>query len=187
MIGCAVRLWTERRSVAAVEFALIAPVMLTLLFGTVEVTQLLRVYNKLGLAVQAIDDMVAGQNSSTVASVGNIVQGGQLVMAPFSTPVLSTQVLSVTYNSSAAASTVAWQVLVNTTTSMTTTVACGLASGLSLGSDSVIIVKSTYQYKPILSHILASSYTLSQTAYGRPRNAATVSGVSSSGATTGSC
>ena len=41
-------------------------------------------------------------------------------------------------------------------------------------SDSVIIVQTSYSYTSPVSYVLAASYTLTATAYARPRNVATV-------------
>lgn len=180
----------DRRGSAALELALLAPVMVSLFCGTIEVTQLIRVETKLGLAAQSLQNMVAGQSSVTQTTVDNFFVGSQLVMTPFAGSKLTATVASVTFSSAGASSALAWQLLEPGTASaasMSTITACGLAKGLSLGSDSVIIVRMTYSYTPVLSYLLASSYSLTQVAYGRPRNVTTVSGASTSGAATGSC
>lgn len=177
----------DRRALAALEFALLSPLLVMLFLGTIEVTQLIRVKTRMALAAQAIQNMVAGQSSATQASLDIAYAGGQLVMTPFAGSNLKASIASVTYSSAGAASTVAWQTLEGGATSMSTTTACTLASGLSLDSDSVIIVQATYSYTPILSFLLSSSYTLTQVAYGRPRNATTVTNSSSSTGATGSC
>lgn len=179
-------LWRDRRGAAAVEMALLSPILVMLFLGTVEVTQLIRVKTKLALAAQAIEDMVAGQTSATTASLANAYAGGVLVMTPFPTSGLTATVASVSFNASGSAATVDWQVLEGGATGMTTAAACTLAAQMGLGSDSVIVVKATFAYTPVLSYLLGQSYALVQITYGRPRNAATVSGPTSTGAT-GSC
>ncbi len=183
-------LLTDRRGVAALELALTAPLMLIMFFGVVEVTQLIRVNNKLTYASQAIENTVAGQSSATLLSVTNAYQGGELVMAPFvtGTNALAVTVASVTFNSSGNAATLAWQVDLGGASALTVATACSLASGLGLANDSVIIVQASYSYSAITHYILPASYALSHVAYGRPRNEATISGVSSPlSAPTGSC
>lgn len=177
----------DRRGVAAVELALLSPVLLMLFLGTVEVTQLIRVKTKLALTAQAIQAMVAGQTTATANSLSIIYSGSQLVMTPFASSGLTASIASVSFTSSGSATSVDWQMLEGGATSMTVSAACTLAAGLSLGSDSVIVVKTTYAYTPVLSYLLGKSYTLTQVAYGRPRNAAAVSGPSTSTGSTGSC
>ena len=184
------RLLADRRGVAALELALTAPMMLIMFFGVIEVTQLIRVNNKLTLASQAIENVVAGQGTATLVSVTNAYQGGELVMAPFVTLTapLAVTVASVTFDASGNASSLAWQISEGGAASMTVASACNLASGLGLANDSVIVVQASYSYSAITHYVLPSSYALSHVAYGRPRNEATISGVSSPlTAPTGSC
>ena len=181
------RLRLDRRGTAAVETALLSPVLIMLFLGTFEVTQLIRVEAKLTRAAQAIQDIVAGQTTASAATLTAAFTGGQIVMLPFGASSFSASIASVTFNSSAVASTVDWQEIENSNPGMTTTYACTTASGMSLGSDSVIVVQATYTYVPIISYLLGKSFTLTQTAYGRPRNAATVSGPGSSNGSAGNC
>ena len=128
---------TDRRGVAALELALTAPMMLILFFGVVEVTQLIRVSNKLTLASQAIENIVAGQGTATVVSVTNAYLGGELVMAPFigaSTP-LAVTVASVIFDANGNASQVTWQVDLGGASARPIATACSLASGNGTGSS----------------------------------------------------
>lgn len=177
----------DRRGTAAVETALLSPVLILLFLGTVEVTQLIRVEAKLTRAAQAIQDIVAGQTTANAASLTIAFNGGQLVMLPFGPTNFSASIASVTFDSTAAANTVSWQQIENSDPGMTTTYACSTATGMSLGSDSVIVVRATYSYVPIVSYVLGKSFTLTQTAYGRPRNTPVISGPASSNGSTGNC
>lgn len=180
-------LWCDRRGVAAVELALLSPVLVMLFLGTVEVTQLIRVKTKLALAAQAIQNMVAGQTTATTSSLATAYAGGQLVMTPFAGSGLTASIASVSFTSSGSATTVTWQALEGGATTMTVSAACTLAAGMSLGSDSVIVVRATYAYTPVLSYLLGKSYALTQVTYGRPRNTTTVSTPAASTGATGSC
>lgn len=164
-----------------------SPLLVMLFLGTVEVTQLIRVDTKLTLAAQAIQDMVAGQNVASATSLATVFSGAKLVMTPFSGSNLTAAIASVSFTSSGSTGTVAWQVVEGGATSMTTAQACALAAKMSLGNDSVIVVSTTYAYTPILSYLLSRSYALTQVAYGRPRNVASVSGPTTSTGSTGSC
>ena len=187
-LPCRSGLWSDRRGLVAVEMALTAPLLVMLLLGTFELTQLIRVRTKVALATQAIQDIVAGQSTATSTSLATAFSAAKLVMTPFPTTSLAVTIASVTFTSSGGAGTVAWQVVEGgTSTSLTTAQACTLAAQMSLGSDSVIVVRATYAYMPVLSYLLGSSYALTQIAYGRPRNVASISGPSTSTGPTGSC
>ena len=183
------RLFADRRGTAAVEAALLSPVLILLFLGMVEVTQLIRVETKLARAAQAIQDIVAGQTagSSSTASLANAFAGGQIVMTPFGALNMSASIASVKVDSSANALSVDWQQLENNSPNMTIAFACSTAAGMSLGSDSVIVVQATYNYVPIVSYLFGKNYTLTQTAYGRPRNVPAISAPASSNGSSGNC
>ncbi|WP_275434170.1 hypothetical protein [Lichenicola cladoniae] len=170
------------------EMALLSPALVMLFLGTFEITQLIRVKTKMALAAQVIQDMVASQNSATASTLKIAYSGGQLVMAPFTGAGLTAAIASVTFNSSGAANTVAWQMLEGNATGMTKSAACTLAARMSLGSDSVIVVTTTYAYTPVLSYMLGKNYLLTQVTFGRPRNTGSISGPNTSPAgLTGNC
>ena len=180
MIDILHRLRRDRRGVAALELALVLPVMLVLFFGSVEVTQLIRVSNKLNIAAQSIESMVAGHTSILQADVDNAYNGGKLIMAPFSAT-LSVQVVSVTFDANAKASGVSWQVvepITATPTPISNKTACTMVAGLGLGNDSVILVQASYSYGAVVHYVLPASFNLSHVAYGRPRNVQAVLGLS---------
>ncbi len=173
----------DRRGVAALELALVLPAMLVLFFGTVEITQLIRASNKLNIAAQSIENMIAGQKSVATADVDNAYKGGQLIMAPFSAT-LAVAVVSVTFNSSGTASSVGWQVLEGGAKALPNSTACTMVAGLGLGNDSVILVQASYGYSAVAHYVLPASVNLLHVAYGRPRNVQAVSGPSTGA---GSC
>ena len=174
------RLLPDRRGTAAVEMALISPVLILLFLGTVEVTQLIRVEAKLTHAAQTIQDIVAGQSTATVSSLGIAFNGGQIVMTPYTAANLTAAIASVSFNSSGTATEVTWQQVENGNPGMTSSVACSAGAGMSLTSDSVIVVQVTYTYNPIVSYLFGKQFTLSQMAFGRPRNTTLISDSSSS-------
>lgn len=184
------RFLSDRRGTAAVELALLSPLLILLFFGTIEVTQLVRVEAKLAHSAQTIQDIVAaGPSTTSNQLLGNAYTGAQIVMFPFTTmTALSATIASVTFDGNGKALAVSWQKMENTTTGMPVATACTIAAGLSLTNDSAIVVQVTYTYIPIVSYVFGKSFTLTQTAYGRPRsNPAVVTDSNSSDGPTGNC
>ena len=174
----------DRRGTAAVEMALLSPVLVLLFFGTLEVTQLIRVEAKLTHAAQTIQDIVAGQSQATTGSLQIAFNGGQLVMTPFNANNMTAAIASVSFSSNATPTQVTWQQFENGDPGMTSSFACSAATGMSLSNDSVIVVQVTYTYNPIISYLFGKQFTLSQTAFGRPRNTTVISDSSSSNGVT---
>jgi Flp pilus assembly protein TadG len=79
----------DRRSIAAVELALVAPVLLTLTLGTYEVAEIFRASMLVAYAAQSIADMTAqqigGVSDTTSGSLGNFCTAAKRVMNPFPT------------------------------------------------------------------------------------------------------
>jgi Flp pilus assembly protein TadG len=182
-----------RRGVAAVEFALVAPVLLVLFMGTAEVLLLYRTQAKLNALASNIAEMVSLQDTplpvsgTNVASLSDICTGAVYGLQPFPPKGLTVAVVSVT-TTTAATSTVngtysIWEVdqpgggCANAATAIGATTACALAldgtpgpmipqSGGAAG-DNVIIVRATLTYPGIVGVILGNAPTFTQTAYSR--------------------
>lgn len=181
------------RGVASLEFAIVLPIMLSLLFATYELTQLVRAQLKVDSAAQAIADMVAqqaaGVTSGTSGSLGNFCTAGGLMMTPFpvdtggtgtsSANAFSLAVASVTnYTSSGAtldwesdrSCTVTAAALGNTATALATGSSTNLIPTAGAPGDSVIIVKVSYVYDSPIQYFFPGLITLTHTAFARPRN-----------------
>lgn len=85
------------RATAAIEFALVAPVMILLLFGTIDVVNAFRVQAKLNTAAGQLAELIASQQAVTAptGTLSDICLGASLNMAPFTTSTLSADVASV--------------------------------------------------------------------------------------------
>jgi Flp pilus assembly protein TadG len=168
----------DRSGIAAIEFAFIFPIMLLLFIGSFETTNLVLASMKLEASAEAAADLVAQTRVNTVlqsTDFTNITNAAKQVLTPL--PTSGTQLkiayASVTYSTGTAV--INWHVEVNSATALTTANIPNSASLANLGSqtsgstDSVIIVKLTYAYSSPISYVLNSSYTLTESAFNRPR------------------
>ena len=73
----------DRRGVAALEFALIAPVMIALYMGSVEATAGLDLNKNLGRATSMVADLVTQQQTITKADIKNIMDIGTATLLPY--------------------------------------------------------------------------------------------------------
>ena len=79
----------DRRGVAAVEFAFIAPVLLCLYFVTMEVSQAIETNKKVGRAASMIADLVTQQqNTVTTQQLDPIMRIGESTLQPYNRTVL---------------------------------------------------------------------------------------------------
>lgn len=163
-----------REGAVALEFALIFPVMFTLFMGSIEVTNLLMANLKTTAATEAASDLLAQTrataNTSTKTTLDSYNAAADVIMSPFpATPALKVAFASITFNAAGSPS-VAWHYEENgasaiTTASLDTVTLQSLAGP----GDSVVMVKSTYNYTSPISYLLAHTYTFTDIAYNHPR------------------
>lgn len=77
------RFWPARSGVAAVEFALVLPVMLILWLGMVEVTVALNLDRKVTILSRTVADLVGRETATDTRRLGEIFDAATAVMAPF--------------------------------------------------------------------------------------------------------
>jgi Flp pilus assembly protein TadG len=168
----------DRSGVAAIEFALVLPVMLLLFIGSFEATNLVLASMKLEASAETAADLVAQTKVNTVlqsTDFTNITNAAKQVLTPLPTSgtLLKVAYASATYSTGTAV--IDWHYEVNSATAITTANIPNSASLANLGSqtsgstDSVIIVKLTYAYSSPISYVLSSSYSLVESAFNRPR------------------
>lgn len=187
-------LGADRRGIVAVEFALIAPFLLALLFGLFEVASLVRVSLKLSHAANSLAKIVAqqqpaNQNTSppppvqvTKAELADFCTGAGYALTPYATDSLSAAVVSVTAGANGTPAKdweydAACSATAGVYASSAVTMVSGGSNGYTLAptaGDSVIVVRASYSYKPLLHYILGSGWTLTQTAFARPRVTGTI-------------
>lgn len=82
----------DRRAVAAVEFAVILPIMLVIYIGVVDVTRAVISIRKANLVSRTLSDLVAQQSTSTAtpsSTIATIFNASTAIMQPFPTDTLT--------------------------------------------------------------------------------------------------
>lgn len=142
----------DKRGVAALEFALIAPVLILLYLGTVETTEGINVNKDLGRAATMVADLVTQQTTVTTAQLGDIMKIGQATVLPYrrDTPQITITSIDI---SAAGNATVLWsRRVVNGTESRPFNAgsAATLDANLRIPSTTVVQVKAELAYVPII-------------------------------------
>lgn len=166
------RFWRDRRGASAVEFALIAPVLITMYCGMAELTQAMMAQRRLSNIASAVGDLVAQGSQTGPLKMADVFKVGDTIMAPFPvTGALKMCVLSVTSDASGR-DTVAWSK--PSASGMTNCPAQGailtdVPVAVLPASQSVIMSRVSYTYTPAIKFILSSGLTFNRTYYLRPR------------------
>ncbi len=172
------KLLLDRAGTAAIEFALTAPILITLLLGSYETANLVLASMKLEASAETASDLVAQTRVNTVlqsSDFTNITNAAKQVLSPLSTSGTKLKIAyaSVTYSTGTAV--INWHFEVNGATAITVGNIPNSVSLANLGTqaagstDSVIIARLTYAYTSPISHVLSSAYTLGESAFNRPR------------------
>lgn len=166
------RFWRDRRGASAVEFALIAPVLLTMYCGMAEMTQAMMAQRRLSNIASAVGDLVAQSSQTGPLKIADIFKVGDTIMAPFPvTGALKMCVVSVTSDANGK-DTVAWSKasvsgMANCPTSGT--VVTDVPTAVLPSNQSVIISRVAYTYTPAIKFVLSGGLTFNRTYYLRPR------------------
>ena len=162
----------ERDGVSAIEFALIAPLLVTLYFGGIEITTAVAVDRKMTLVAHTVADLVAQSSSITNSEMTDILNASSAVASPYQTANLKVVVSSVVISSSNQA-TIAWSDTLNGT-KHSNGESVTLPAALNIADSSLIWGEVTYTYRPMFGTVFKTNLTLGDTIYMRPRISATV-------------
>ncbi len=92
------RVAADRRGVAAIEFALVAPLLLCMYFVTMEVSQAIETNKKVSRIASMVADLVTQQQTTTKAEVDAIMNIGQSLLTPYyrSKPTITITAIEIT-------------------------------------------------------------------------------------------
>jgi Flp pilus assembly protein TadG len=164
------RLLRDRRGVSAVEFALLAPVMIALYLGCVEVSDGVSADRKVTLTAAALANLTAQVTTISTSDMSNILNASTAIIAPYSTSNLAITVSCLNIDSKQKA-TVMWSATLNGTARATGSVYTFASStaALDVASTQLVLAEATYSYTPIIGNALTGMITLSDRMFMSPR------------------
>jgi Flp pilus assembly protein TadG len=175
----------RRRGVSAVEFALVAPVMLVMLFGAAEASLAITVDRKVTLASATVADLVAQQEDLDCNTLRQIMNVTRTVFTPYPAGPASIRVASVAMVSGAPK--VEWSRLVDNGGNCITSPALPVGTTISIAGDTsagqsanlvqdlipanggVILGEVEYSYTSVGTSFFTNSIAMRERAFLRPR------------------
>lgn len=177
------RFGAAREAVAAVEFALILPIMLTLYLGSIELSQLINMDQRVTNIAGTVGDLAARANGTLKNSdLQNYFSAATAIIAPFTTTGLQQVVSEVQVNTDGTTK-VLWSVGYNG----------GSAKNINLpfpgphaippsmiaitqnnSNNDVIVSEATYSYQPLLGLFFQHAFTLYHQGFYLPRYASAI-------------
>ena len=168
----------DERGSAAIELAIIFPVLVLIFLGMVEMSQAFTVKRRVQNVANTTADLVARSQTVTTSDLNDIASIGAQLMLPFSSTGLTLTITSVTEDAQSKV-TVQWSCSWSSLSSSANCTATGAAytglpSGLLNAGQSVIVGRAAYPYTPSIGEFLTGGLTFTASSYYRPRLAASV-------------
>jgi Flp pilus assembly protein TadG len=157
----------ERRGLAAVEFAMLLPMMMTLFLGSVEVTTGIAIKRKVNLTAHALADLSSQFTSIANSDMSNILNASSDIIAPYAIANLQSVVSELSVDGQGNA-TVVWSNTLNGT-ARTVGQSVSIPSGMAVPNSYLILGEATYRYNPSYGYVITGTMTLSNQIYMRPR------------------
>jgi Flp pilus assembly protein TadG len=162
-----IRRWTgDERGVSAIEFAMLAPVLILFYMGMTEFCQGFMAQKRMGHVSAMVADLIAQEETVTPAAVDDIFAIGGLIMKPFPTTTLNQRVSSVTRTSGSPR--VDWS-RGSGMTPRAVGSAMTLPADLIADGESVVVAEVTYDYDSAADYLMPGLTRFSHTYYLRPR------------------
>jgi Flp pilus assembly protein TadG len=164
----------NRDGLAAVEFALIAPVMIAMFYGAIELSSAVDCNARVTRVASTAADLVAQSTAVSTTDTTNVFNAANAILYPYAAGSAKIVISSLVDDGKGGAK-VAWSDPQNTaarSVGSTVTVPSGLIVSGSGGS--VILAEITYIYSPPISYFLGGSVTLTESFYSKPRRSLTV-------------
>jgi Flp pilus assembly protein TadG len=186
------RRWSDD-GVAAVEFALIVPIMAVMFIGAVELSQAITADRRVTQIANSTADLVArfspvtgAPNGISQTEIADIMRIGSYIMAPYDANPLKIVLRSVTSSPTSATNTKQAWICTYTGAGNSLSCACtntvyAIPANLVSTLDSVVMAEVTYNYKPLVFDYFmksmgtgggpAGTHLMKETAFLKPRSA----------------
>lgn len=162
--------------VAAIEFALTAPILMLLLLGGVELSRFILLHQKVEKVAYTVSDVVAQSTSVTRSQLDQIYTAAEQIMLPYSFGADGVVIVNSVYKSSSNATpTIRWVYQGGGTLARTSQIGVAngnatLPPGLTLNDkDNIIIAEVYYTYRPLLTGSMIPVTDIYKMAIFKPR------------------
>lgn len=160
------RLTGDERGVSAIEFAMLAPILIAFYMGMTEFCQGFMAQKRMGHVSAMVADLVAQEETVTPAAIDDIFDIGGLLMKPFPITTLHQRVSSVTHINGVP--TVDWS-RADGMAARAVGSTMTLPADLVTAGESVVVAEVTYDYDSAADYLMPGLTRFSHIYYLRPR------------------
>ncbi|MFT5509529.1 MAG: Flp pilus assembly protein TadG [Hyphomicrobiaceae bacterium] len=162
----------DARGVAAIEFAMIVPLMFMMFVGTVEFSQAITIDRRVSQVAGATADLIARAKTVSTSDMTGIMQVVEQLIKPYDHTLLKMSVMNVAASPTDATDTkVCWAYAHNGGAgNYSKDDSYALPPGVVAAGDSVIVTEVKYAYEPLIfSHFITTTKDLTEKFYLKPR------------------
>jgi Flp pilus assembly protein TadG len=161
---CLGRFSCDQRGVSAVEFALLAPLMIGLYLGCAEISDGVAADRKVSLIAAAVANLTSQVSTISTSDMTNILAASSAIVVPYSSTNLKITVSCLNIDANKAVTT-KWTATLNGGVGTTTSV----PSALQVASSQLILSQVSYSYKPTVGYTITGTLTLTDHMFMSPR------------------
>lgn len=157
------------RGVAAVEFAMLVPILVIAFLGCFEFSQAVTLNRRVTNVAYEAGDLVALTATLTTADMADIMNITTTLLKPYDTAPIKVGITSVTANATSGSVTVDWNYPYQGGASYAPGSSYTVPTGLITAGQSLVIAETSYYFKPVVGHFLIGGITLGDKFYFAPR------------------
>ncbi|HET7911547.1 MAG TPA: TadE/TadG family type IV pilus assembly protein [Pseudolabrys sp.] len=166
----------DREGASAVEFALLAPLMIALYFGCVEVTNGVAADRKVTLTAGALANLTSQSQTITLDGMTNILNASAAIIKPYSVGNLAATITCLKIDADGNAK-VKWSATLNGTARADGASVTLPSSALAVPNSSLVWSEVSYNYTPVIGYTITGTLSLSDQMFMSPRITPPVYGV----------
>ena len=167
----AVAFAVDCRAVAAVELAVIAPLMLLLFFGTVKISSAVATDRKVTLVAHTLADLTSRSTTVTDTDLANFFTAGTKILYPYPTSPLAATISELYVEPDTLVARVQWSKGAAPRAAKSTMT---IPAALQVAGSYLIYSEVSYTFMPAVPWIMKGGITLFDESYSRPRQSSCV-------------
>lgn len=176
-------IWYNEKGVSAVEFALIAPLMILIYFGSIELSLLMRADRRVTSTASSLGDLTARLTTASDSDMQELFDAATVLMSPYPADTARMRITSVVDNGDGNTR-VDWSDGFNISP-YTAGALITVPPGLVPTPGSVIVSEVEFEYVSDIGFVLSTSRTLKDVFYLRPRRVTSIGRVKDADDSTG--
>ncbi|HET7803365.1 MAG TPA: TadE/TadG family type IV pilus assembly protein [Pseudolabrys sp.] len=158
----------DREGTSAIEFAILAPLLISLYFGCVEITDGIAADRKVTLTAGALANLTSQSQTISADGMTNILNASAAIIKPYSVGNLAATITCLKIDADGNAK-VKWSATLNGTARAANSSVTLPDAALAVPNSSLVWSEVTYNYTPVVGYTITGTLPLSDQMFMTPR------------------